>query len=105
VVKIYALRWTKQAKGDLRKIFTYILKTNSRERAVYVIGGIKEEAAKITLFPAKHAKEPEDIPGNIRFAVKWSYKILFTIEEEHVNIVRVFHTAQNPKKLKDLIYK
>ncbi|MDR1981860.1 MAG: type II toxin-antitoxin system RelE/ParE family toxin [Tannerellaceae bacterium] len=53
-------------------------------------------------FPTKHAKEPEDIPGNIRFAVKWSYKILFTIGEKHVNIVRIFHAAQSPRKLKDL---
>jgi plasmid stabilization system protein ParE len=100
-VKIYSLRWTKQAKDDLKEIFTYIFKVNSRERAVYVIEGIKKEADKITLFPTKHAREPEDIPGNIRFAVKWGYKILFTIGEKHVYIVRIFHTAQSPRKLKD----
>jgi plasmid stabilization system protein ParE len=101
VVKVYSLRWTKQSKSDLKEIFTYILKVNSRERAVYVVNGIKKEAAKITLFPTKHTKEPEDILGNTRFAVKWSYKILFTIGENHVNIVRIFHAAQSPQKLKD----
>jgi len=103
VVNKYSIRWSRQSKEDLKQIFDYILETEkNRERAVYVIFGLKQKANETTLFPTKHAKEPVDIPGNMRYAVKWSYKILFTIDEKYVNIVRIFHTAQNPEKLKKL---
>lgn len=98
MVNKYSVRWSRQSKIDLKQIFDYILATSkSKERAIYVITGIKQRANETTLFPAKHAKEPT--LRNMRYAVKWSYKILFTIDEKHVNIVRIFHTAQNPEKL------
>ncbi|MCL2329300.1 MAG: type II toxin-antitoxin system RelE/ParE family toxin [Bacteroidetes bacterium] len=98
----YTLHWSKQAKADLREIFEYIKNANSRERAMYVIGGIRNEAKGITNCPTKHLKEQFIPNGTVRYAVKWRYKILFTIGENHINIVSVFHTAQDPNKLIDL---
>jgi plasmid stabilization system protein ParE len=98
VVK-HTIRWSEQSKKDLKEIFEYIRNAESRERAKYVVSRIKSVAANITPFPAKYAKEPVIANGNIRYAVKWHYKILFTIDEKHINIVRIFHSAQNPDKL------
>ncbi|GHS90814.1 hypothetical protein FACS1894203_0350 [Bacteroidia bacterium] len=97
----HTVRWSEQSKLDLKEIFEYIKKTESRERANYVVYEIRKAANKITLFPTKHAKEPVIIDGSVRYTVKWSYKVLFTIDEKHVNIARVFHTAQSPEKIKD----
>ncbi|MDR0231804.1 MAG: type II toxin-antitoxin system RelE/ParE family toxin [Dysgonamonadaceae bacterium] len=100
MVNIYLVRWSQQSKSDLREIFNYVLKTEkSREKADYVVSGIKQKVNEIKLFPEKHTKEFLDIPESMRYALKWSYKILFTVDEKYVNIVRIFHTAQNPEKL------
>jgi plasmid stabilization system protein ParE len=95
----YTLQWSKQSKTDLREIFNYIKFAESSERAKYVVTGIREAANKISPFPTKHAIEPFIIDITVRYAVKWSYKILFTIGEKHINIVRIFHAAQNPDRL------
>jgi plasmid stabilization system protein ParE len=95
----YALHWSKQSKTDLKNVFEYIKNAESRERAIYFITGIKETANEIIYFPTKHAKEPFILDKTVRYAIKWRYKILFTIDEKHVNIVRIFHTAQNPVKM------
>ena len=95
----YTLQWSEQSKSDLKEIFKYIKSVESLERAKYVITGIREAANKIIFFPTKHTVEPIITNATVRYTIKWSYKILFTISEKHVNIVRIFHTAQNPNKL------
>ena len=95
----YTLQWSKQSKADLQEIFKYIKNAESAERAKYVVTEIRKVAAEIIFFPTKHTIEPVIFYETVRYAVKWSYKILFTISEKHINIVRIFHTAQNPDKL------
>jgi len=95
----HTVLWSKQSKTDLKEVFEYIKNVESWERARYVIESIRETAGEITYFPTKHAKEPAMSDGTVRYAIKWNYKILFTISEKHINIVRVFHTAQNPDKI------
>ena len=97
----YTLLWSKQSKADLQEIFRYIKNAESLERARYVVTKIRKVANEITFFPTKHTVEPAITDETVRYSVKWSYKILFTISEKHVNIVRIFHTAQNPNKLLD----
>ena len=102
MVTKYSLYWTPEAKRDLKPIFDYIARVESRERALYVIAGIREKAKEIVNFPTKHAEEPHINRDNVRFAVKWSYKIMFDIKGNTVRILSVFHTAQNPNKLSQL---
>jgi len=95
----YTLLWSKQSRADLQEIFKYIKNSESSECAKYVVAKIKKAANEIIFSPAKHAIEPVIIDETVRYVVKWNYKVLFTISEKHVNIVRIFHTAQNPDKL------
>ena len=99
MVTKFSLYWTREAKRDLKPIFNYISRVESRERALYVIAGIREKAKETINFPTKHAHEPYINKENIRFAVKWSYKIVFEIKMDTVRILGVFHTAQNPAYL------
>ena len=86
----YTLLWSQQSKADLQEIFKYIKNAESSERAKYVVSEIRKVVNEITSFPTKHTVEPAIIDETVRYAVKWSYKILFTISEKHVNIVRIF---------------
>ena len=99
MVTEYSLYWTPEAKKDLKPIFDYIKHAESRERALYVITGIRAKAKETLTFPTKHAIEPYINRDNVRFVVKWSYKIVFEIKENTVIILSIFHTAQNPQKL------
>ena len=100
MVKKYFLYWTPEAKKDLKPIFDYVASVESRERAFYVINGIMAKAREIQNIPTKHAREPYINQDNIRFAVKWSFKIVFEIKENTVRILSIFHTAQSPEKIK-----
>ena len=95
----YTLQWSLQSKADLKEIFNYTKDAESSERAKYVITEIRKTANEIVFFPTKHTIEPVIVDETVRYAVIWSWKILFTISEKHINIVRIFHTAQNPDKL------
>ena len=105
MVTKYSLYWTPEAKRDLKPIFDYIASVESRERALYVIAGIRAETKEIVIFPTKHPNEPYINRDNVRFAVKWSYKIVFEIKENTIRILSVFHTAQNPNKFVEKIKK
>ena len=95
----YLIRWSIRSRADLKEIFEFIKNVESGERAQYVVTEIGKAVKDIANFPTKHAKEPSIHDETVRYAVKWSYKILFTINEKHINIVRVFHTAQSPNKI------
>ncbi len=95
----HTVRWSAQAKADPKDIFEYVKNVESKERASYVMVGIRQTANDINLFPAKHSKEPVILDGSVRYAVKWRYKILYTVTDKHINIARIFHTAQSPAKL------
>ena len=99
MVTKYSLYWTSEAKKDLKPIFDYITRIESRERALYVIAGIRAKAKEILNFPTKHAHEPYVNQNNVRFAVKWSYKIIFELKGNTIRILSIFHTAQNPGKM------
>lgn len=99
MVNKHSVYWTSEAKNDLKPIFEYISGAESRQRALYVIAGIRETAKETASFPSKHAKEPYINRDNIRFAVKWSYKIVFEIKGKTIRILSIFHTAQSPEKI------
>ena len=100
MVEKYSIYWTPRAKQNVTAIFNYLARVESYERANYVVTGIAEKAAETANFPAKHPKEPFINRSNVRFAVKWSYKIVFQIKGDTVRILNVFHTAQHPNKMK-----
>jgi plasmid stabilization system protein ParE len=103
MVSRYSVYWTLAAKNDLKSIPDYITQVENRARALYVITGIREKANETVHFPTKHAIEPIMNHKNIRFTIKWSYKIIFEIKDNTIRIVSIFHTAQNPDRITLLI--
>ncbi|MDR2205387.1 MAG: type II toxin-antitoxin system RelE/ParE family toxin [Flavobacteriaceae bacterium] len=100
-MKVYKIILSNLAKSDLQNIVSYLTNTESSATAKYVEHGILSAMKRLKYFPAAYPQD--EFAGTdkieIRFLIKWSYKILFFIEADTVQIVGIFHTAQNPEKL------
>ena len=92
------------AKADLQNIISYIAAVESITRARHVERGILSELKHLKHFPTAYPQDDYASTDErlIRFLVKWRYKILFFIDENTVQVVGIFHTAQSPEKLMDL---
>ena len=91
--------WNKKASNELEAIYNYI-KKGSPQNAVLVFNEIYDLANSLLNFPYKFPVEPIINVEKVRFAVIWSFKIIYSVEKESIVILRVFNTKQNPKQLK-----
>ncbi len=98
-MKQYTVKWSGPAKADIHNILDYIKRTQSHERARYVRLGIQDAVRATVDMPTKHRIEPTLERTDIRYILKWRFKILFQITDECIVVLRVFHTSQNPDKL------
>ena len=104
-MKIYKVIFSDIAKDDLHDIVTYISQKESQKRAKHVERGILSTSKSLQRFPEGYPKDEYASSETeiVRFALKWKYKILFVIEKDIVQIVGIFHTAQNPNIIKQII--
>lgn len=91
--------WRKKAANELQDIYNYI-KKESPQNAVLVFNSVYDLAISLIDFPFKFPKESTINIEKVRFAVIYSYKIIYTVEEDKIIILRIFNTKQNPKKIK-----
>lgn len=90
--------WQKKASDDLNGIYNYI-KEDSPQNAIMVFNKIYELVNSLVVFPEKYPVEPTLNNPNVRFVVIWSFKIIYTIKENTIYILRIFNTKRNPKKI------
>jgi plasmid stabilization system protein ParE len=100
------IRWDRLAKASLDDIYYYIAK-DSESTAKKIKKELVILASSLNDFPEKYSKEEylADEPENYRSISKWSFKIIYEVTEEFIIIVDVFHTSQNPSKIKEGIIK
>ena len=93
--------WDIEAKHALDNIYDYIY-LDSPSAAKYVKRTIVKLASTLNYFSEKHARELilEEEKENYRSITKWHYKIIYEVTPEAIIIVYVFHTSQDPEKLK-----
>ena len=89
--------WSSNAIQSIQSSYDYIF-TQSPQNADLVVETLFELGGKLNLFPKKNAIEPLFNSKDIRFFPKWSFKIVYRIEENRIYILDVFSTNQNPKK-------
>lgn len=101
VKKQLKIVWNNEAKYALRNIYNYIKKRESTERAKKVRNEIAESAKSLNFFPEKFVEDPylKDEPGNYRFKVIWSYKIVYEVTPEAITVLDVFHTSRDPSNM------
>lgn len=101
VKKKLPVRWDVEAVEDLKAIHKYI-KKDSPDRAEKVKKELIRLAGKLSTFPDKYPKEPilDQENGDFRFVAKWNYKIIFELTNKEIIIALIFHTSQDPTKIK-----
>ncbi len=98
VKKQLKIIWNDEAKYALRNIYDYIRERESVAAAKKVRNEIVKSAKDLNVFPEKFAEDPylKHEPGNYRFKVIWSYKIIYEVTPESIQILDVFHTSRDP---------
>ncbi len=87
--------WHKKARLDLDLHIKYIAE-RSPQNAKIVLNELLDLVDSFVVFPYKYPKEPIYNQENIRFTVKWSYKIIYRVDEDNLYVLRIISTHQNP---------
>ena len=103
-MRTYKIILSDFAKHDLHNIVSYLSSTESVTTAKHVERGILSEMKRLAYLPEAYPKDEYATTAThvVRFIIKWNYKILYYIEANSVYVIGIFHTAQNPKRLKNL---
>lgn len=95
------VRWDKEAIKSLKDVYDYI-KKDSPNQAKRVKNTLLKLAKSLNDFPEKYSRELylSEEPENFRSVAKWSYKLIYEVTEKEIIIIMLFHTSQNPDKIK-----
>jgi plasmid stabilization system protein ParE len=94
--------WTNRAISQLEHAVKYILDEQGKTYAETVLNKILNSTRNLYDFPKMGQIEYflSHKKSEYRYLLVWSYKIVYKISNEKVVISRIFHTSQNPSKLK-----
>ena len=94
--------WTNRAFGQLERAISYVKEERGYSYASIVLDKILKSTSLLVEHPQIGAIEPllRYKKSEYRFLLAFAYKIIYRVDKDRVIISRVFHTAQNPDKLK-----
>ncbi len=98
--QLFTIYWSLFAQENLKDIYDYI-KCDSPQNARKVRADIIKLSKSISHLPFKY-EECAEIPTKnkiYRKATYAPYKIVYRIKGNKVEILSVFHSSQNPKKI------
>lgn len=101
----YQVVLSKGAQQDLLTIYDYLFENVSYETAEYVKAGLEAEIEALAQAPSSRGLlRGHKSTVAYRRVLKWSYRIIFSIEENQlmVEVVTIDSTRMNPSKLEDL---
>jgi len=88
------VKWSKTATGDLRKIYDYI----SSDSAVYaerVVNEIINKSEYLKEYPNIGRVVPELNNSKVRELIVYSYRMVYQLENENVEILTLVHSRKN----------
>jgi toxin ParE1/3/4 len=88
------VHWTNTAEGNLDAIFDYIAQ-NSPEYAKNVVDLITRRSQQIAEYPLSGRKVPEYDFNQIREVIEGSYRIIYCIKSDQIDVLAVIHGAMN----------
>ena len=94
------VKWSKPAKLDLKQIHDYIAK-DSKFYAQKVAFEIVEKSEKLNSFPEVGRIVPEIGDPNIRELVIYSYRFIYEVFPDKVEVLALIHIKRN--FIKDLL--
>ncbi len=94
--------WTERAFGQLKRAISYIRDERGVSYATIVLDKIIKSTSLLTNHPKAGQEEPllKHKKSEYRYLVVFSYKVIYKVQNDKIVISRVFHTAQNPNKMK-----
>jgi toxin ParE1/3/4 len=94
--------WTNRAFSQLERAIRYIKEERGVSYASIVLDKIIKSTSLLSNHPQLGSREPllKHKKSEYRFLVAFAYKIIYRVEEDKVVISRVFHSSQDPEKLK-----
>lgn len=103
----YKVVVTPRADESLESIIDYLRQTASDVVAEKVRAGMVAEMRKLALMPQKNPllRGADNVLITYRRVLKWSYRIIYTIEEEDlmVLVVEIDHSNRNPTELENVL--
>lgn len=93
-----AVIWSPSARADLKSLVSYIADHN-REAALRLGQKIIDSSKQIEIFEASARVVPEFNSTEIRELIVGTYRIIFRIQQERIEIVRVWHASRGHPKI------
>lgn len=90
------LIWSTKAEQSLERIYQHI-KEKSPSAAIRVKSEIFKTTRNLSSFPEKYQLDEyySNNPGNIRRFFRWTYRIIYEINEETIDILNVIHAGKD----------
>lgn len=95
------ISWHSKAVEDLRENISHMAQEKP-QNALLVLKSLTRLCDSLEHKPYKYPMEPVYNAENIRFVTKWSFKIIYRVEEDQIYILRVFNIYQNPNSVFEL---
>jgi toxin ParE1/3/4 len=89
------VRWTDHAKHQLVAIHDHIA-LDSERYALRVVDRLTRRSQQIAQFPKSGRMVPEVQREDIREVIEAPYRIVYRIMPERIDVLTVFHSAQQP---------
>ncbi len=86
--------WSNPAKNDLKKIYDYIAR-DSKYYAVKVSQEFIEKSERLAEFPKAGRIVPEIEYPNIRELIIYSYRLIYEISPNRIEILAIIHGRQD----------
>jgi len=88
------VRWSKPSRQDLKSIYDFIAK-DSAYYAQRVVATIVEKSDKLEVFPYVGRIVPERNEERIRELLIYSYRIIYQINLEDIEILALIHSKKD----------
>jgi len=92
--------WTETAVNHLSAIYNYISQ-NSPQYAQRLVERLTRRSEQITNFPFSGRLVPEFETEQIREVTEGSYRIIYYIKPEQIDVIAVLHAARNIENPQD----
>ncbi|MBE9073683.1 type II toxin-antitoxin system RelE/ParE family toxin [Microcystis sp. LEGE 08355] len=92
--------WTETAVNHLSSIYNYISQ-NSPQYAQRLVEKLTRRSEQIANFPFSGRLVPEFETEQIREVIEGSYRIIYYIKPEQIDVIAVLHAARNIENPQD----
>lgn len=87
------VQWARSAIADLAGIYAHIAQDSPRY-ALRVVDRLTQRTKQLAAFPYSGQAVPEYNSNEVREVIEYSYRLIYIVEQEAIQIVAVIHGAQ-----------